>query len=152
MSDRPRARRPWARTVLRTALVIVFVGGGVSHLVLGTVQPEGYAAFGTTSLLPGLSSLWSSFVMPNIRLLTIVLAALEMTAGIGLTLAGRAQQLAACGMCVFYAFLVVLGSGFPTDSFVEDVAKNRAPVILLALLTLPFLLWPDRLSLRRSLR
>ena len=46
---------------------MVFVGGGIAHLVLGSVAPDAYAAFGETALVPALQELWANSVMPNIR-------------------------------------------------------------------------------------
>lgn len=49
---------------MRALFGVIFVAGGVSHLVLGRTQPESYEAFASTSLVPALTDLWHSFVLP----------------------------------------------------------------------------------------
>lgn len=139
-----------SRMALRTLLCVLFLGGGISHLVLGQVSREGYAAFGQTAYFGWLGDLWTSFVMPNIALLSILLGFFEITLAIGLALTGRRQRITAVVMLGFYAFLFVLGSGWETGSAGEDFLKNRLPVLILAIATLPFALWPDRRTLWRS--
>ncbi len=123
---------------IRGLFAVVFIAGGIAHLVLGRVHPEGYAVFGDTALLPWLGSLWSSFVMPNIGWLTIVLGAYELACGIGM-LRRRTVRVAAWGMLAFLVFITVVGYGFATDSIGEDVMVNRSISIVMALLLIPLL-------------
>lgn len=136
--------------MLRTLMTATFVGGGVSHFILGQTRPQGYAVFGESALFRPLRKLWRSFVMPNIRPLTAILGVLEIAAGLGLASRGRAQRIAAAGVLGFFAFLLVLGSGWKTSNLAEDVAKNRLPIIVLAALTLPFVMRSDEVSLREA--
>lgn len=139
-----------ARVVLRTFLCLLFLGGGISHFILGQISAADYSTFGRTALFGWLSDLWVDFVMPNISLLTVLLGFFEISLAIGLALTGRRQRLTVVVMMGFYAFLVVLGSGWETASAGEDFLKNRLPQLLLAVATLPFLLVPDRRTLWRT--
>lgn len=81
-----------------------------------------------------LSELWSAFVIPNIAWLTLIFAALEIMAGFGLLLGGRWTRLAVIGILAFFAFLLVLGYGWPMAGALDDFAKNRAGTLLMAAL------------------
>ncbi|MDN5557966.1 MAG: hypothetical protein L0G23_00805 [Ruaniaceae bacterium] len=126
------------RKIVRGLFAVIFVAGGVAHLVLGRVAPEGYAVFGETALLPWLSALWGSFVMPNIGWLTIVLGIFEIAVGLGM-LWRRTARAAAWGMLAFLIFITTLGYGFPTSSFGEDLLKNRVITIAMSGLLVPLL-------------
>ena len=101
------------RSVVRILFAVVFIAGGVSHLFLGRLQPEGYVSFAHTALFSWLSDLWTSWVMPNIGWLTIVLGIYEIACGLSM-LWRRTLLLGVCGMIVFLVFITVVGYGFPT--------------------------------------
>lgn len=42
-------------------------------------------------------------------------------------------------MVAFLVFITTVGYGFPTDSFGEDLLKNRSITIVMALLLMPLL-------------
>lgn len=130
---------------MRILFGMVFLAGGVVHLVLGRTAPAGYAAFGHTSLASWLAELWTSFVMPNIGWLTLVLGCLEIAIGALLLAGGVAARAAAVTVLGFFGFLLVLGHGFPAQTWVEDFLKNRASTLLMAGCLLP-VLWPRRRS------
>lgn len=136
------ARRDAYGTVVRTVMGTVFIGGGVSHLILGRSAPDGYAVFGDTALLPWLSDLWTSFVMPNIGWLTVALGLFEIACGAALLLAGEAVRLGAAGILGFLVFVTVLGYGWETSGALEDLAKNRLATIAMGLLVVPLLARP----------
>lgn len=122
------------RTIIRWVFAVAFMAGGVVHLVMGRTAPESYGAFGHTAAWGVLSELWSAFVIPNIAWLTLIFAALEIMAGFGLLLGGRWTRLAVIGILAFFAFLLVLGYGWPTAGALDDFAKNRAGTLLMAAL------------------
>ena len=124
--------------IIRLLFAVIFIAGGIAHLVLGRVEPEGYAVFAETALLPWLSELWVSFVMPNIGWLTIALGIYEIVCGAGM-LWKRTVSLAALGMIAFLVFTTIVGYGFPTHSVGEDLLKNRLITIVMALLLVPLL-------------
>ncbi len=126
------------RTVARHGFAIVFILGGLVHLVLGRVAPAVYGAFGGTALLPQLEALWTSFVMPNIWWLTIAVGFFELLCGIGMT-QKRFVRLSALGMIGFLLFVTVLGYGFPTTSIVGDILANRITTVVMAALLVPLL-------------
>lgn len=131
------------RTIIRTLFALIFIGGGISHLILGRSAGSGYAVFGDTALLGWLTQLWSGFVMPNIGWLTILLALFELSIGIGLLLNGRLVKAAVAAMLVFFGFLLILGYGYPTASALDDFLKNRVGSLVMAALVLPILLGPE---------
>ena len=120
------------RRTIRVLFAAAFIGGGASHFLFGRLMPDSYAAFAGTALLPWLSDLWRSFVMPNIGRLTIALGLFEIACGAGL-LRRRTAALSAWAMLVFLILVTVLGYGWPTASLGEDLLKNRFSTIVLAL-------------------
>ena len=128
----------WYRRIVRGLFAVVFIAGGVSHLVLGRLRPEDYAAFGDTALFGWLGDLWASFVIPNIGWLTIVLAVYEIACGVGM-IPRRTVTAAAWGMLAFLGFITVVGYGFPTDSWIEDVVTNRVATVVMAAMLVPLL-------------
>ncbi|MFD2840170.1 hypothetical protein ACFSYH_06265 [Populibacterium corticicola] len=132
---------------VRIIFSVIFVLGGISHVVLGRTIPEDYAGFGTTALFPVLEDLWSSLVMPNIGWMTLALAAYEIACGIGI-LFRRTRIWAIYGMLLFLVFVTVLGYGMEVGSSIEDFATNRLATIIMALLLLPLVLTSTRERMR----
>ena len=126
------------RRTIRALYAAAFIGGGVCHFLLGRLMPDSYAAFAGTALLPWLSNLWRSFVMPNIGRLTIALGLFEIACGAGI-LHRRTATLSAWAMLVFLVLVTVLGYGWPTASLGEDLLKNRLSTLVMAGLLLPLL-------------
>ena len=126
------------RRTIRALYAAAFIGGGVSHFLFGRLMPDSYTAFAGTALLPWLSDLWRSFVMPNIGGLTIALGMFEIACGAGI-LRRRTAALSAWAMLVFLALVTVLGYGWPAASPGEDLLKNRLSTIVMAGLLLPLL-------------
>lgn len=122
--------------LVRGFFALVFIAGGVAHFILGRVDPGGYAVFADTALLPWLNDLWHSFVMPNIGWLTVVLGVYEVLCGVGI-LFKRTSAVAVWGMIAFLVFILVLGYGFPTATFTEDLLKNRLFTVVMIGLLLP---------------
>lgn len=138
MSGQPRMGR--ALVILRIFWVVVFAAGSVVHVVLGgSADTAGsYSVFGRTALVPALAKVWDDLVMPNVRALTLMTAAFELGIAVLLCLPGTWRRLGAWAALGFFAFLLVLGCGFPGLSGVEDFAKNRLPALVMATLMLPF--------------
>ena len=136
--------RAWARytAVARWVFSVVFLLGSVVHLILGRTNPDSYAAFGTTAV-PPLARLWEAWVMPNIGILTILMASYELAMAIGLARGGRAARVAAWAAIVFFVFLLFLGYGFPADGPAWSFLANRVGSIVLLLLVLPLALRGD---------
>lgn len=133
------------RTGVRVVFGVAFLLGGLAHLLLGRLDPDGYAAFGETALVPALERFWSDFVMPNIGTLTVVLGGLELAVGLALLSGGRSARLAAVAVLGFFAFILVLGYGVGAQGLVEDLLKNRAFTLVMAALIVP-------VALRRASR
>ena len=126
------------RRTIRVLFAAAFIGGGASHFLFGRLMPDSYTAFAGTALLPWLSDLWRSFVMPNIGGLTIALGLFEIACGAGI-LRRRTAALSAWAMLGFLALVTVLGYGWPAASPVEDLLKNRLSTLVMAGLLLPLL-------------
>lgn len=124
--------------VVRWLFAVIFIAGGVAHLILGRVQPEGYAVFADTALFPWLSSLWASFVMPNIAWLTIILGLYEIACGIAV-LIPRTLLFGVAGMIVFLACVTILGYGLPALSPAENMLKNRLVTLVMIGMLIPVL-------------
>ncbi|MDR0366240.1 MAG: FUSC family protein [Bifidobacteriaceae bacterium] len=134
------------RIVARAFFAVVFICGGLVHLVLGRVDPDSYAAFAETALFGWLGELWVLWVMPNIGWLTIVLGIFEIAMGLGMT-RRRTVPIAAWGIMAFLIFITAVGYGFPTDTPIEDFFKNRIITIVMGIALLPLF---TRQSRRRA--
>ncbi len=130
------------RPITRVLFAVIFLAGGIAHLVLGRVAPDSYEVFGDTALFGGMRTWWSGFVMPHIGWLTLAVACYEIACGLGM-LWRPTVRLAAWGMVGFLVFITVVGYGFPTDSIGEDLLKNRSITLVMALV-LVALLGPAR--------
>ena len=126
------------RRTIRALYAVAFIGGGVSHFFFGRLMPDSYAVFAGTALLPWLSGLWRSFVMPNIGWLTIALGLFEIACGAGV-LHRRTAVVSTWAMLGFLVLVTVLGYGLPTASPGEDLLKNRLSTIVMAGSLLPLL-------------
>lgn len=122
---------------------------GVCYLIGSTVQVRFaltnshiYEAFGKTALIPGFRELWTSVVMPNITFFALLLAAFEMTTGVLILGRGKCVKIGLAASALFNLFLVQLGHASPQAGWKADVAVNRLPNLLFALLQLP-LFWLD---------
>ncbi|MDO5504510.1 MAG: hypothetical protein Q4G67_15205 [Actinomycetia bacterium] len=127
------------RPLLRASAAVIFIAAGIANIVLGRLLPESYGVFGETALLPWLSELWESFVMPNVGLLTIVLGLFQIACGLGVLWAVTVVP-AAWGMVLFLTFVTVLGYGFPAESIGEDLLRNRLITIVMAAVLVPLLI------------
>jgi uncharacterized membrane protein len=115
---------------------VIFIAGGIVHFVLGRAYPDGYAVFATSALVPGLASLWESFVMPNIGWLTLVLGCGEVLVGLGMFFR-RTRVAASWAIIVFLGFITVLGYAVATTSLGEDLLQNRAITLVMIALLAP---------------
>lgn len=69
----------------------VFIAGGIAHLILGRLYPEGYAVFAVPALLDWMKTAWISFPLPRIGWLPFLLATYEITVGFRVLANGRAR-------------------------------------------------------------
>ncbi len=130
------------RTAVRVVFGVVFLGGALVHAYFASFSPQSYAPFADTALWPWLADLWRGFVMANIQWLSLATAAFELVLGAALLAGGRAARLAALAALGFFAFILVLGYSWPTQSPWEDFLKNRAATVLLAAAMAPVLRTP----------
>lgn len=130
----------------------VFVLGGISHVFLGQLVPDSYAVFATTPPFEWMRDAWQSFALPNIRWLTVLLAAYEIVAGVLLFLRSSKVRVGAAMMLVFLALITLNGYGFETSSVVEDFSKNRVATLIMAISLVPLLLKPQPPAFLNSFR
>lgn len=124
------------KSLIRWGFGLSFAADACVHLYLVQTQPESYGVFGAAAV-PPLDALWQSFVMPNIRGLTIVMAAIEVFIATGLLVKNQLRKPAVLISLAFFAFLLPLGYGRPTNTLLEDVLKNRlGSVIMFAAMAL----------------
>ncbi|MEJ5997152.1 hypothetical protein [Corynebacterium sp. H130] len=126
------------KTLLRRGFGIVFAAGTAIHLYVGSRQPEAYSAF-ANSAWPPLDVAWSSFVMPHIRELTLLMAAIEGGIAIGLLWQRKYEKLAVWTAIAFFTFLIPLGYAWETNSWGEDLLKNRLGSVIMILAIAPLL-------------
>jgi hypothetical protein len=134
------------RRIIRWVFTVVFTIGAAVHIIFAFCSPGSYAAYGTTAP-PWLAQLWSSFVMPNIWWLALLMALVEARIAAGLASHGRRVQVAAAASLCFFAFLLLLGYSWPTASPLEDFFKNRATTLVLAAAVAPLLFDADAKTL-----
>jgi hypothetical protein len=84
--------------------------------------------------------------MPNIAWLALCMAAFELAVGVTAWLPAGWNRISVICMTCFFAFLVVLGYGFPTATGLEDFLVNRAGSLVMIALVVPWLTRPQLLS------
>ena len=136
------------RAVVRIVYAVIFIAAGGAHIYLGRAIPDSYAVFGPTALLPFLTDLWASFVMPNIAWLTLILAAYQALNGVFLLLHRKWVNVGAWAIIAFLAYITIQGYGWPSGSVFEDLLMNRSITLVLLAVLLPVALERDPRSLR----
>lgn len=129
----------WYDRVVRGLLAVLFVAAGIAHLVLGRLDPGGYAVFADTAAAPWIADLWASWVMPDIGLLTVLLAVYQIACGIGVLLRPVLIP-ATIGIAMFLIFITIVGYGLPSDSVAADLLVNRSVTTVLLAVTVPVLI------------
>lgn len=140
------------RGVIRILFGAMFIGGGISHVILGRTMPEGYAVYANTAPFEWMRWMWENVGMPNIGWLTLVLAAYEVTAGLLLLRRGRPVRVGAWMILIFLVLISLNGYGWETTSLLEDFLKNRVVTIVMALLAVPLVMAPLPPRLRDAFR
>lgn len=77
------------RSIVCIFVALWYFPGWMLHVYLGLFSPETYRNFGETALIPAYTSLWRDFIMPNILLFALLLAAFEIV--VGCLLVGKGQ-------------------------------------------------------------
>lgn len=131
---------PIMRTAIRIFISLWYLLGWISHVYLGLFSSQMYAAFGSTAHIPAYTGFWHSFVMPNITLFALLLAAFEIGVGLLLVSKGKWVKLGLALSILFNLFLVQMGLSYQTASPLQDFAINRFPNIIFILLQIP-LFW-----------
>ena len=112
---------------LRGAVAVFYLLGWTFHVYFGLFNPEVYAAFGRTALIPGYNQFWQTVVMPRITLLALLLAGFEIVVGLALIFKGRWVKLGLSLSLLFNLFLIQMGLSFPALNVFSDLYYNRCP-------------------------
>ncbi len=140
------------RTFARSFVALWYLLGWLSHVYLALFAPETYRVLGSTALVPGVTNLWGSLIMPNITVFALLLAVFEILVGGLLISQGRWVKVGLALSLLFNAFLVQLGLGYPTSSTLNDFMVNRLPNLVFMGLQIPLLWGQDNQSLLVALR
>jgi hypothetical protein len=125
----------------RVFFALWYLLGSLVHIKFGLTDNHIYEMFGRTSLLPASREVWTSFVMPHITFLAMVLACFEMTTGILILSKGKYVKIGLTASLLFNLFLVQLGLGYAVPQWsVSDLVQNRLANLLFVALQLP-LFW-----------
>lgn len=98
--------RWWAR-----AFGAMFMGGGLAHLVLLSLNSAAYDSFADASYWPYITDSWRSVVVPNVYYLVPMLAVFELAVGASI-LSRRIRIVGIAGAATFNAALMLFGWGF----------------------------------------
>ena len=123
----------------RVFFALWYLLGSLVHIRFALTNPRVYQQFGTTSLLAGSRTLWTSAVMPHITLFALVLAAFEMTTGVLILSRGKWVKVGLTASVLFNIFLIQLGLGW-SGAHGSDFVHNRMPNLLFAVFQFP-LFW-----------
>lgn len=130
------------KNVLRSFIALWYLLGWISHVYLGLFNPQLYAGFGNTALIPGYAQLWNTLIMPNIAFFALLLAVFEIAVGVLLTNRGKWVKYGLVLSILFNLFLVQMGLSMPAAGFWQDFAGNRLPNLIFIALQIP-LFWGE---------
>lgn len=138
------------KNVIRFLIVPWYLLGALLHVYLVFYNPEIYANFGNTALIPAYGFIWRVMVMPNILYFALALAAFELTVGMLLIGKGEYVKFALTASILFNIFLVQLGLSIPTTSVLSDFMMNRLPNLIFIAAQIPLLFCAFDCSLAES--
>jgi len=140
------------RNWVRTFVALWYLLGWISHVYLGLFSPEIYRPFGSTALIPAYRGLWEHFVMPHITIFALLLAAFEIAVGCLLVSKGKWVKIGLAFSIAFNLFLIQMGLGFHSTSWLSDVLVNRLPNLIFIALQIPLFRGWDERSVPAALR
>jgi hypothetical protein len=103
-------RRPGTAAELSRLLVAaVYLTGSFTHLIIATVRPRLYDAFGEWApfTAPALADIWDSVVVPNATAFGLLVAGGELAVALLVMRGGRATRLGLSGAIGFHVVLAV---------------------------------------------
>lgn len=140
------------RNFLRGFVAIWYLLGWISHVYLGLANPQIYAVFGKTALIPGYADLWQNFVMPRITFFCFLLAAFEIVVGLLLINKGKWVKYGLILSLAFNLFLVQMGLGAADAKGWESFLMNRAANLVFIAIQIPLLWGTDEKTLSEVIR
>jgi hypothetical protein len=140
------------RKVIRLFVAPWYLLGWLSHVYLSLTNPQIYAVFGDTALIPGYTGLWKSMVMPSITFFAFLLAGFEILVGYLLLSEGKWAKTGVVLSILFNLFLIQMGLGIPAKSGLQDFLSNRLPNLIFLAIQLPLLWGLDEWLIPKPLR
>lgn len=128
------------KNIIRLLVVPWYLFGWMIHVYLGIFSPGIYQNFGASALIPAYTAFWNSFVMPNITVFALLLAAFEIAVGCLLSSTGKWVKIGLVFSVVFSLFLIQMGLSDTSPDLWTNFARNRLANILFIGLQLP-LFW-----------
>lgn len=128
------------KNFIRSFIAAWYLLGWLSHVYFAIFNPQIYAVFGTTALIPGYQTLWHLFIMPYVSFFAFLLAGFEILVGIAIINKGRWVKTGLIFSIFFNLFLVQMGLGMETQDFWSGFLINRLPNLIFIALQIP-LLW-----------
>jgi hypothetical protein len=95
-----------AANVVRIIFGFVLLAGAGTNAYLALTQPEVYATFADTAIIPLYRNLWQTLVVPYLRFWLVLVVLLELTLGILILSKGIWVKVGLVGAIVFFLFLV----------------------------------------------
>ncbi len=134
------------RKAIRLIVAPWYLLGWLVHVYLGLFNPQIYAVFGKTAIVPGYASFWSGVVMPWITFFALILAGFEILVGFLLISEGKWVKIGVILSILFNLFLIQMGLGVPSTNGWQDFLINRLPNLIFLLIQFPLLRgWDERL-------
>lgn len=127
------------RKVIRWIVAPWYLLGWLVHVYLGFCNPDMYAVFGNTAIIPGYANFWSGMIMPSITFFALLLAGFEIMVGGLLISKGKYVKAGVILSILFNLFLIQMGLGFPAASVWQDFLVNRLPNLIFLVIQLPLL-------------
>jgi hypothetical protein len=106
---------------IRVLLAIVYLLGGVVHLLLAIVSPTVYEGFAEQALVGAYTTMWETYVVPQLGVLVPMMGVIELAIGGALLVGGRATTLAHGAGAVVQSGLVLSGPWGPVNGLLAVV-------------------------------
>ncbi len=105
-------QRPWARTLGRAAVAMLFLLAGAAVNALFLLTGADYDGFAAGSPVALVRDTWQSLVVPHHAVFIWLLVLGEAAIGVAVALGGRAMRAAYLAAAAFHVALMVFGFGF----------------------------------------
>ena len=140
------------KNALRTFIASWYLLGWMVHIYLIINSPQLYSVFGSTALIPGYEPFWNTFIMSNITFWVLLLAVFELCVGLMMIYKGVWVKISLVFSILFNLFLIQMGLGSETNTFMSDFLSNRLPNLIMVVLQFPLLWGTYTQSIREKIK